>query len=211
MWEGPSPIARPLDSGLVVGAVRQLMTIKVGEAREMSQIVTQGQVADITEAVELHLSLGCRSRDSLLRCVLALTQLFEASGTAADVVGLRHEAGVFRVNVAIPLGNVTDVVETRPAAVAGAQLLRVITSELTEFTPYLAPAPDDMQVATLETFLQAAPSETRGTCERLAAAIVNGQKKKLATPFEQMTLPGLSDDFDYVDAVAARATTKGRG
>lgn len=177
----------------------------------MSQIVAHGQVAEITEPVELHLSLGCRSRDSLLRCVIALTHLFDTSGTAADVVGLRHEAGVFRLNVSIPLGNVTDVVETRPAAVAGAQLLRVITSELSEFTPYLAPAPDEMQVATLQTFLQAAPSETRGTCERLAAAIVNGQKKKPATPFEQMTLPGLSEDFDFIDSVAARAATKGRG
>jgi hypothetical protein len=176
---------------------------------DSGQIIRRGAVAEITESVELHLSVGARSRDSLLRCVIALTQLFEASGTAADVVGLRHEFGVFRLTVSIPLGNVTDVVDSRPAAVAGAQLLRTITSELVEFTPYLAPAPDEVQIATLETFLQTAPSSTRGTCERLAAALVKGSKNnKKSEPFEQMSLPGFSDDFDFIDAVAARAANR---
>jgi hypothetical protein len=175
---------------------------------ESGHIVSRGAISEITEAVELHLSVGARSRDSLLRCVLALTQLFEGSGAAADVVGLRHEFGVFRLTVSIPLGNVTDVVDSRPAAVAGAQLLRTITSELREFTPYLAPAPDDVQVATLETFLQSAPSNTRGTCERLAAALIKGNKSKKLEPFEQMSLPGFSDDFDFIDAVAARAASR---
>jgi hypothetical protein len=175
---------------------------------ETGHILQRGAIAEITEPVELHLSLGARSRDSLLRCVVALTQLFDASGAAADVVGLRHEFGVFRLTVSIPLGNVTDVVDSRPAAVAGAQLLRVITSELSEFTPYLAPGPDEVQVATLETFLLAAPSGTRGTCERLAAALVKGSKKKKDEPFEQLALPGLNDDYDFIDAAVARSASK---
>ncbi len=172
---------------------------------ETGHIVQRGQVAEITEPVELHLSVGARSRDSLLRCVIALSQLFDHSGTAADIVGLRHEAGVFRLTISIPLGNVTDVVDSRPAAVAGAQLLRVITSELVEFTPYLSPEPDDVQIDTLETFLLTAPSETRGTCERLAAALIKGRRKDSKDPFEQLVIPGFSEDFDFLDMVSSRA------
>jgi len=183
--------------------------VEVGTEPDDDDIVERGDVLEIAEPVELHLSVGCRSRDSLLRCVHALAQLIEASETGADVVGLRHEFGVFRLTVAIPLGNVTDVVESRPAAVAGAQLLRTITSELSEFTPYLAPAPDIVQQHTLETFLRAAPSRTRGTCARLAAALMKGKKKR-TEPYEQMVLPGFTDDFDFLDIAAARAMSKAR-
>jgi len=154
------------------------------------------QPTAVTEAVEFNLSLGCRSRDSLLRCLQILARVIGESDSAADVVGLRHELGVFRLTLAIPLGNVTDVVDSRPAAVAGAQLLRTVTNELSEFTPYLTQGPDEVQVHTLETFLRAAPTDVQGTCERLIACITQGRRRE---PIDVDALAEYSENLDFFD------------
>jgi len=204
MVRGTAPRAVDADQGHEAEVDAEL-----SEAAEGGHIVRRGDVVELTEPVELNLSLGCRSRDSLLRCVIALSRLIENSGTGADIVGLRHEFGVFRVTVGIPLGNVTDVVDSRPAAVAGAQLLRALTSELVEFTPYLTPAPDDVQVHTLETFLRAAPSSERGTCAKLIAALVNGRRKP-EEPIEAVPAPNFDEEFDFLDSAAARTVARSR-